>query len=394
MMLRKRSWISLAAVLLMVGSAAAVPQDGALGRAAETTDPQVNVLRLRSIPADEAASIVHQVLELGDVRLAADSTTNSLVVSTSSLSDFDKIVRLIKQLDVRDEERAPEVKIFALRNASAAEAYNTVLQLLGSDSFTARLTLDQRSNAIIAAGEVDQLAVLEAVLIKLDDQQETEQERTLRTYQLRNAASHSALAVIQTLFAGEQDVRASVDERTNTIMFYGSPAAHERIVEMLQTLDQPAAGEGAAPPRLRDEPQAYKVRILWLAAGEGVQPGMGMTEDLKPVTDELARYGFNDLQVAGQLLANTASQISSGGNVNFAGARYQIQCIGQLEQVGDRVKLGLDVRLLLADLSPEQSNLLTSASTEIFTTPGHYTVLGVSPANDQTAIFVVQVLAD
>lgn len=72
----------------------------------------------------------------------------------------------------RAQEQIPlegaEIKVFTLRRAKASEAGDTIAALLGSGRV--RVALDERTNALIVAGNAEALSMIEALLMRLDEQ--------------------------------------------------------------------------------------------------------------------------------------------------------------------------------------------------------------------------------
>jgi hypothetical protein len=63
-----------------------------------------------------------------------------------------------------------EIKVFALRNARAVQAAEIVDSLLGAG--VVRVAIDERTNSLIVAGNGDSLKVIEALLLRIDEQAE------------------------------------------------------------------------------------------------------------------------------------------------------------------------------------------------------------------------------
>jgi hypothetical protein len=61
-----------------------------------------------------------------------------------------------------------EVRIFALKHALASEMAGGITSLFNKKAL--RIAVDRRTNSIIASGPRDDLAILEAVLLRLDEQ--------------------------------------------------------------------------------------------------------------------------------------------------------------------------------------------------------------------------------
>lgn len=66
---------------------------------------------------------------------------------------------------------ASDIKIFTLENASAQQAAPILTSLFGSrrSDDSLRIAVDDRTNSVVAAGPQEQLATIEAVLMRLDE---------------------------------------------------------------------------------------------------------------------------------------------------------------------------------------------------------------------------------
>ncbi len=119
---------------------------------------------------------------LTNVRIAADERANTLVVTAPSDS-MELIAALIEQMD-RSASAEAELKVFTIANGDATSLAEMLETLFGTTEdndepggFGAggnglvglQLSVDQRTNSIIAAGTTEDLAVVEAILLRLDD---------------------------------------------------------------------------------------------------------------------------------------------------------------------------------------------------------------------------------
>ena len=144
---------------------------------------------------------------LTGARISADARANSIIV-TAPADSMDLIAALIQQLDQSPNVSA-ELKVFTLENGDAATLVDTLRTLFGVSEdqdqqqvggvgagglVRLQFSVDARTNSIIAAGTRQDLAVVEAVLLRLDEGDVRERVNTV--YRLNNA---SAAEVSQTL---------------------------------------------------------------------------------------------------------------------------------------------------------------------------------------------------
>ena len=159
---------------------------------------------------------------LADVRVTADPRANALLISAPAES-MPLIEALVNQLDQLPAAEA-QVKVFTIVNGDAAALVEMLEMLFGetntnqseppvrtgasegdSSLVSLRFATDVRSNSIIASGSTGDLAVVEAILLRLDDS-EARQRKSI-VYRLKNAPAEDVANAINELLAGEQDVR-------------------------------------------------------------------------------------------------------------------------------------------------------------------------------------------
>jgi hypothetical protein len=154
----------------------------------------------------------------------------------------------------------------------------------------------------------------------------------------------------------------------------------DELEVLVRELDQPPA-----PPR------AMRVRVIWLLAGKAddarLESLAAPPEDLKPVLEELAELGIKSPKLATQMvLYGTAGSQNLQLNGSLKEPLHsQINVSGELfdkpaETPSLRLHIGVSGGLASGSLS-----------TQISTPPGHFVVLGATPMESLTSVFVVQV---
>lgn len=110
-----------------------------------------------------------------DARVANDSANNRLVVMASA-SEHSRLEKLIRDLDVGAPQE--EIKVFSLLHVEAGTMLEAVSAIGGSEKV--KLAVDPRSNSLLAAGPARDLAVIEAILTRLDKESDRLPEKTFR----------------------------------------------------------------------------------------------------------------------------------------------------------------------------------------------------------------------
>ncbi len=198
------------------GQQAAQQQPAAGGTAAQA-GAKSRMLRLTIDPngRDRLLSGV-----LTDVQVTADARANAIVV-TAGADSMNLIAALIEELD-RVPDAAAELKVFPVENGDAASLVEMLQSLFGeadqqgapavggiggggSTIVPLRFSIDERTNSILAAGTAKDLAVVEAVILRLDI---TElEQRVNRVYKLRNASAEAVAESLTTLLRQEREIQ-------------------------------------------------------------------------------------------------------------------------------------------------------------------------------------------
>ena len=158
---------------------------------------------------------------LTDVRVAADSRANSLVV-TAPADSMGLIAALVKQLDELPTSEA-QIKVFTITNGDAASLGEMLNELFGqaanqqqnqpfasaigageSSLVPLRFSVDMRTNSIIATGSAADLDVVEAILLRLDESDI--RQRKNRVYRLLNAPAQDVAAAINELLLSQRQI--------------------------------------------------------------------------------------------------------------------------------------------------------------------------------------------
>jgi hypothetical protein len=215
----------------------------------------------------------------------------------------------------------------------------------------------------------------------------------LQVVTLENPENDEDLPRVLGLFG---NIQHALDRQRHAVVLTGPEKDVQEAVKVLRQLEEQRAARPAERPRARN----YRVRVVWLANYPGVKElpkgrNLPVPPDLKEVQSELAKMGIDDLRLVSQSLASTNSgefQVEGvlpgmpGGPPN-----PRILVKGTILQPGDD-RLGLALSLDVGEPG-EPQNKLCRLSTRITTTSGHLVVLGVTPADESTSVFVVQVVA-
>ena len=236
------------------------------------SDGQATAMELLLGPDGQTRRIVSGILE--NIQIIPDVRKNTLTISAPA-ENFEVIEALIRQLD--SPGKTAKIKIFEIQNSDAASLVETLRSLLPSQADAAasspqlssapgesslaplRFTVDVRSNSIIATGSEGDLAIVDALITRLDEADQMKRRNTV--YQLKNSpAVDVALAIneflrnsrqVESATPGavnpfeqlEKEVVVVPEPVSNKLIVSATPRYYEEIRQMIESLD-------AQPPQV------------------------------------------------------------------------------------------------------------------------------------------------
>jgi general secretion pathway protein D len=208
-----------------------------------------------------------------DILITPDVRANTLIVSAPAVS-MDLIAALIKELDQLPSAEAA-IKVFTVEKGDVNSLITMLQTLFGQQSVAGpfggaivlssgdeggatvpiRFSADLRTNSIIASGSANALAVVEAILTKLELTQA--QGRSTSIYKLKNVDANSVATAITTFLtqerqqelqfqqqgtqsAAEQIARQVVvvaEQNSNSIIISATPQYYKEIISLVEKID-------------------------------------------------------------------------------------------------------------------------------------------------------------
>ena len=219
---------------------------------------------------------------LSDIRINADMRTNSLVV-TAPVESLTLIQALVKRFD-QPASLVAEIKHFTLKNADA-ESVTTMLnqlfnnqqaqqgqrgganqqnQQLGvnlagaedasSQLIPLKLSTDVRTNSIIAVGGGEALSVVEAIILRLDE--DDVRQRKMTVYRLKNSPAANVATSITAFLQSQSDLATQANQglvsnfqqferevivvaeaNSNSLLISATPRYYDSILEIVEKID-------------------------------------------------------------------------------------------------------------------------------------------------------------
>jgi type II secretion system protein D len=200
----------------LAGDLAATLQNAILAATGKAGGERSTALEL--LTADVAGQKLVRSGVLSDVQVTPDVHTNTLVV-TGPAESMGLLAALIEQLD--QPTGTAQIKVFRIVNGDANSLALTLRTLLPAQAMTAgpqlaattgettlvplRFSVDSRTNSIIATGPAGDLALVEALLLRLD---ETDvQQRVNTVYRLKNAPALDVAQAVNEFLRTERKVQ-------------------------------------------------------------------------------------------------------------------------------------------------------------------------------------------
>ena len=270
----------------------------------------------------------------------------------------------------QQKDKTPLIKVFTLKNAPAAEAAQTIRELITDD---VRIVADELSNSLIVSGPEDIHKVVEALLVRLDEPRVNKPDESI--FEVIQLRPENTDAVQRAMSVYDGDARLMVDPRTSRLLVSGKPASIRRLKDLIKTLDVPQARPS----------QPVKMRVIWLTTDKSAdEPG----PHLKKVIESLDRVGIKGLRQKTQVMANVTEPNSDFSIRGLVGEDTQISVTGNRQ--GDSVepaKLAISI-----DIRPAKRQASIDLSATVSLSAGQMVVLGATPTGEGQSVFVVELI--
>ena len=289
---------------------------------------------------------------LSEVTVAADTQSNA-IIARGPEKTMPLIEALIKQLDELPSEDA-EIKVFTLVHGDASllsQVLNQVFGLQGSATgaggggfqgfgggqqtqggenplIPLRFSVDERTNSIVATGGLQDLRVVEAILLRLDEPDVSTRRNTV--YRLRYAPAGNVATAINDFLTNqrtiidvapnsitplkqlEREVIVVPELVSNSLIVSATPRYFDDIYQIVQKLDE-------RPPMVMMQLLIAEVELQEFAEF-GIE--MGLQDSLlfdRGVVDGVATPGFNfNNQPLGNANTTSAGSVATQALSSFA----------------------------------------------------------------------------
>lgn len=246
------------------------------------------VLQLQNV---EVATLSEELKPLlGPQGKLAPLTAANQIVVTDTVANVRKLHDLVSRFDSSEETASSTLRIFPIRYAEPTEVEQIVRNMLGasdnssrddrrrgrrSESSNVSVAVDLRTRTLMVRAEPGQLALVEQVLRTIDVGGGgafggSGLPPQLEVYALRQSDASSILAVLQTVLAGQTDVRLAADTRQNSVVVLAPPDRQQIVRALVDQMDGTAARVEVIPLRRLDAyTAASAVQNLFGVPGDG-----------------------------------------------------------------------------------------------------------------------------
>ena len=193
--------------------------------AIQTGDSRSAILELLTIDASGAEVIRSGALD--NVSITAQPRTNSVLL-TAPPESLPLLLSLLEQLD--QPGSAAQMKIFKIVHSDAASIVQVLRSLLPSETTTTqpfrlpnsglassvvplRFSIDTRTNSVLAIGNEADLNVVEALILRLDEQGALDRKTVV--YHLKNAPARDISAAINQFLLNQRQLNQASPGATN-----------------------------------------------------------------------------------------------------------------------------------------------------------------------------------
>lgn len=293
---------------------------------------------------------------LNEVQITADTRSNALLIRAPENS-MELVLALVKNLDSQPSAES-QIKVFTIVNGDATQLstmLNELFQTVQSSNNQARATnafftpqasssgessliplnfsVDTRTNSIIASGSSSDLTVVEAILLRLDQDEVTERKSTV--IRLRNAradlVAESLTALLQeesslqtldpsVVSPFQQLVREVIvvpELFSNSLIISATPRYFEQVLQIVEELD-------ARPPMVMLQVLIADVRLgdlEELGFELGLQDSILFDRSVVSSGELDPGFNWNNQPLGNSSSASslaTASAVGTQGLTNFA----------------------------------------------------------------------------
>jgi hypothetical protein len=287
-----------------------------------------------------------------------------------------------------------QVAVYPLKYTNASDAARVLQQVLAGSPGrpSVRVTADERTNSVLVEMALTDRPNVEKLLKEIDApaKEQSPEFNQLFIVRLNHLVPDADVEKALQLVYQNRPGRYAVDRQRRMVILSGDRQFRDAAEALLKTMDE-AQGR-------RQQGDELQVRLVWLATGLQEEKPQPIPADLNEVVLELGKLGIEKPRLVAQVLVNTpkGTPFQVAGSAHLGGP-CRLTATGTLtDKVGG---LGLEIDLSAFRSSaaanrgaPFHETAICQLRTTITTPIGHAVVMGVTPTEGMTSIFVIQVL--
>ena len=264
-----------------------------------------------------------------------------------------------------------------------------------------QVTVDEKTNRLFLSADAANWGEITALLAKIDVQTSAGGDgRSLEFIPLGRGLSgdyESLQNVLNMLFANNPTVKYSLVPSKNLLILNADEKARAEVQKLCIALAE-SREPARAPESVARTLPTMQIRLLWLVDSQAQKDGSALTGDVLKIVPVLAKLGVEHPRLLSNSLVTCIANVEPGftttGNAFFGGeAQAFVHFKGHCGIVdSNHVALSVDLRINSEEDDTGKSVTgLAGITTEIQTPLGHYVVLGMTPSQGKTSVFVIQV---
>jgi hypothetical protein len=254
------------------------------------------------------------------------------------------------------------------------------------------IAVDDRTNSLVVGARTEgEVARVHAIVAKLDVAPESKEAdpKNLSVIPLGSIQPDRSLEdALKLVLVGKHPLaNFTIDRQRRALIIWADDNTKRTATELLARLEQTGRNE----QKLNATAAELRIRVIWLVSIPAQQGGPPLPEDLKEIAPGLAKLGLEHPRLAAQIVisAMPGTEFQAKG-VARLDSPCQFSVSGRVLSGTEPPKLNIDLRANRPRASAPQE--LCTLRTEISAPLGHLVVLGMTPTDETTSAFVVQVL--
>jgi hypothetical protein len=286
-----------------------------------------------------------------------------------------------------DAPKPGDFHVIPLRYTKATDVARILQEAYGTKGgeSAVRVVAEPITNQVLVSASPAQLAEIKGVLAKIDVAGDNELVRRLQVYELRALEPDKALEdALRLVVSGSAGGNFAVDRARKLVIVSGSERTLKEVEALLVRLDD----------RVARPVEDVQVRVVWLANNPNrEEKATPPPDDLKEMLPFLAKLGVDQPRLVTQTLVNvTPNAEFRAKGVAKLNNPCRFSVTGTLGFKKDMPSQGISL-VATRQREPDKAvEEVCDLQTEINAPLGHLVVLGVTPTDSTTSVFVVQVL--